>query len=179
MIGWFSSLSSSTVKARPRIGATPNTRKKSPDTNSASTSRGISSPSGENFLVVPDANDATDSSVLLCCRQSKKSGNETSSNTPPSVPALVSLAAISECGYSIVCSETIRSGSGNGNARSNTPLTTLKIAVVAPIPSASVSTTITLNLKFVLSCRSANAKSRSIATSHRRHRANTRESQHQ
>src|SRR6266480_148160 len=158
MIGRLSSLSSSRVKARPRIGATPNTRKKSPDTYSASMRRGISFPSGVNFLVVPYATEATASNVLLSCRQSKKSGKETSSNTP----ALVPLVAVSACGYTMVSSETIRSGSGNGNARSKTPLTTLKIAVVAPIPSASVSTTITLNLRFVLNCRNAKVVSRYI-----------------
>ena len=176
--GRFASLSSAKLKSRPSIGATPNTRKKFADTYSPAMICDGPFPGGVNFLLVPYAYDATASSVLLCCRQSKKSGNETSAIDPGFAwfefawfelvwfgfagIVLASFESASACGYSMVCSETIRSASGNGNARSKTPLTTLKIAVVAPIPSASVSTTITLNLKFVLNCLNANAKSRFI-----------------
>src|ERR1700722_1140065 len=187
MIGRPGSVSSACVKSRPSIGMIPNTWKKFPDTYSPGIICDGPFPGGVNFLDVPYAYEAIASNVLLCCRQSKKSGNETSVIDPgfavfesatfgfvafafaPVEPASIepeSFESASDCGYSIVCSETIRSASGNGNARNNTPLTTLKIAVVAPIPNASVNATIKLNRKFVLNCRTANPKSCRITIPH-------------
>ena len=122
-------VSSSTVKARPAMGAMPSIGSRPRLVIKAASLTG--SPCGGAKLTSVPITPSMAVMVRLSRWKSRKSGTDAGSRVVP------------VC-RSVSHTITSRSSSTTGVARSRTPSTTLKIAVVAPIASASVRTATTV-----------------------------------